>query len=124
MLNPRTEKFVSIYQQDHLPDGSWVNYQVGVYDARDIMSDCVKPDWTRSGEYIIQIMKPGTRYSSRHCFEVITNDKNWGNRIAYNIRHGKFSCLEELLQALRGLAYLGELTNSNGSEHLYIKAQK
>lgn len=120
----RTENWFPVYKQDHLEDGTWVNYMVGVYDSRDTMSDCLKPSWTRSGEYSIQVIKAGNHYSCDYCFEVITNDKSWGNRIAANIKRGKFSCLNELLQALRKLAYLGELTQSNGAEHLYIYAQE
>lgn len=97
-----TERWVNTHQQDHLKDGSWVNYVVGQYDARDIMSDCVKPDWTRSGEVAIEIIPAGKNHSSDWDFK-FTTDKDTGNRIAYSIRQGKFSTCEELKTALRQL---------------------
>lgn len=98
----RTERWVNTYQQDHLKDGSWVNYVVGQYDARDIMSDCVRPDWTRSGEVAIELIPAGKTFSTDWDFKFVT-DKDTGNLIAYNIRQNKFSSLEELKTALRQL---------------------
>ena len=99
-----TEKWIPTrnHSQAHLQDGSWVNYMVGVYDGRDIMSDCVKPSWERSGEFLIEVIPDGKRSNSDWDFQVRTN-KEWGNRIAYTIQQGKFRTAAELKDALRKL---------------------
>ena len=99
-----TEKWIPTrsYSQDHLQDGSWVNYMVGVYDGRGIMSDCVKPSWKRSGEFRIEIIPAGKNHSSDYDF-LVTANKEWGNRIAYTIQQDKFKALLELKEALRKL---------------------
>lgn len=118
----RTERWIPTYKEDYLKDGTWVNYMIGVYDGHDIMSDCVKPSWERSGEYMIEIIEPGKRHNCDACFVIHSQNKDWANRIASNIKHGRFSTLEELLQALRKLSYLGKLTSGNGRENLFINA--
>ena len=115
-----TDRWIYTNKQDSLTDGSWVSYMVGVYDGRDMMSDSVKPVWERSGEYMIRIMAPSVRYDCDSCFVVITRNRYWANRISSNIKHGRFSNLDELLGALRGLVFMGALVKSNGCENLYI----
>lgn len=115
-----TDRWIYTNKQDSLTDGSWVSYMVGVYDGRDMMNDSVKPIWDRSGEYMIRIMAPFVRYDCDSCFVVITRNRYWANRISSNIKHGRFSNLEELLEALRGLVFMGALVKSNGCENLYI----
>ena len=99
-----TERWVQSTKRGsfRLPDGSWGVYMIGLYDSRDIMSDCVKPIWERSGEYQIEIMKPNTHDNSEWEFKVVTN-KEWGNKIAYNIQQGRFKNIYELEEALRTL---------------------
>lgn len=99
-----TEKWIPTrsHSQAHLQDGSWINYMVGVYDGRDIMSDCVKPSWERSGEFLIEVIPAGKRHNSDWDFQVRAS-KEWGNRIAYNIQQGRFKTMLELTEALRKL---------------------
>ena len=64
-----TEKWVSAYtknknhnDQYSFKDGSWAYFMRGVYDGRDIMSDCVRPSWESSGELsLIHISEPTRR---------------------------------------------------------------
>lgn len=102
-----TEKWVSAYtkngkhsDQHQFKDGSWVYFMRGVYDGRDIMSDCVRPSWESSGEYMICLVPAGKRHGSDHDFVVYT-DKEWANRIVYNLQQGRFQTIEELKKALR-----------------------
>ena len=118
----RTEKWSPAYNkkgnnQHRLQDGSWVNYMKGLYDDRDLMSDCVRPSWSCSGEYRIEIMPATARHNSDAVFVVITN-KEWGNKIAYNINADMFKCLEDLIEALRKLG--GVFRSGNGREYMEL----
>ncbi len=102
-----TERWISAYTKNKnhsdqylFQDGSWTYFMRGVYDGRDIMSDCVKPSWESSGEYMICLVPANRRHSSDHDFAVYT-DKNWANRIVYNLQQGRFHTAEELKKALR-----------------------
>lgn len=102
-----TEKWVRAYtknknhsDQYRFEDGSWVYFMRGVYDGRDIMSDCVRPSWESSGEYMICLVPAGEWNGTNHDFVAYT-DKYWANRIVYTIQQGKFHTVEELKQALR-----------------------
>lgn len=115
-----TERWIYTNKQDSLADGSWVSYMVGVYDCRDMMSDSVKPIWEKSGECMIRIMAPNVRYDCDSCFVVITRNRYWANRISSNIKNGRFSNLTDLVEALRGLSFMGSVVKANGCENLYI----
>lgn len=99
-----TEKWTPARNCDHsfLEDGSWIRYEVGLYDERGIMSDCVKPRWSRSGEFQIKIIPPEKDRSTDWEF-LVTANKEWGNIIAYNIQQGQFKTIKELEAALRKL---------------------
>lgn len=75
-----TEKWVLAYtknknhsDQYHFEDGGWVCYMRGIYDSRDIMSDCVRPSWESSGEYMICLIPAGKRSNSDNDFIAYTD---------------------------------------------------
>lgn len=102
-----TEKWVPAYTKNKnhsdrysFKDGSWAYFMRGVYDSRDIMSDCVRPSWDLSGEYMICLVPADKIHGSDNDFTAYV-DKNWANRIVYNLQQGRFNTLEELKKALR-----------------------
>lgn len=88
--------------QYRFEDGSWAYFMKEVEDTRDIMSDCVRPSWGATGNYEIGLVPAGERHGSDHDF-LITCDKDWANRIVYNLQHGKFHTAEELKKAVRAI---------------------
>lgn len=102
-----TEKWVRAYtknrnhsDQHRFEDGSWVYFMKGIYDSRDIMSDCVRPSWESSGEYMLCLVPAGEWNGTNHDFTAYV-DKDWANRIVYNLQHGAFATVEALKAALR-----------------------
>lgn len=95
-----TEKWVNTYVQYQFKDGSWVNFAKGLYDSTNIMSDCVRPSWDKSGEYRIELVPSGKRTNWDADFVVITN-KDWANKIYYNLTHSIFDTMEAFKETLR-----------------------
>ena len=102
-----TEKWVPAYtknknhsDQYKFKDSSWAYFLKGIYDGRDIMSDCIRPSWESSGEYMICLVPAGEWNGTNYDFCAYT-DKEWANCIVYNLQQGRFHTVEELKAALR-----------------------
>lgn len=101
-----TEKWIPTYSKNgsstqyEFTDGSWVCFMKGIYDDRDIMSDCVKPSWSSSGEFLVELIPSGYRHNSDADFKAYVN-KDWANTIFYNLTHGRFNTMRDLKEALR-----------------------
>lgn len=125
----RTEKWVQVYfkqgsktlSEMKMGDGGWVLYYRGVYDSRDIMSDCVRPSWDSSGEYEIKIMAPGND-DSYFADMVVTCNKEYGNKIAYNINNKRFYNTYKLMREIKKLAKAegGEYFEQGGRKYVKL----
>lgn len=95
-----TERWSGTNIQHQFEDGSWVNFMRGTYDDRDIMSDCVRPQWNGSGEYLVELIPAGYHNNSDADF-VATVNKEWANKIYYNLSHGIIKTMNDFKAALR-----------------------
>ena len=103
-----TEKWVSANVDFILNDDTWVHFEKGIYDSRDEMSDVVRPIWDNSGEYRVLIIPAEDRVSFNAKFIAYT-DKNWANKIYFNLKRELFSSAEDLKKAFR---YEGKKANT------------
>ena len=85
-----------VYHQDKLADGTWASYMYERIDDRDIMNDTWYPNWTKTGLYMVEIVKPEYRTTSDLSIEIIT-DKKCGNLISKHMRSGKYKNYKEFL---------------------------
>lgn len=95
-----TERWVGTYIQYKFEDGSWVNFMRGTYDDRDIMSDCVRPQWNGSGEYLVELI-PKEYHNNSDADFVAKVNKEWANKIYYNLTHKVFKTMKDFKAALR-----------------------
>lgn len=96
----KTERWVPTKVNFMLSDDSWVLFEQGQYDARDMMSDVIRPQWNRTDEYCIRIVPSDKHNSSDADFAAYVN-KDWANKIWYNLSKNKYNNSEILKDAFR-----------------------
>ena len=96
----RTERWVSANVDFILSDSTWIHFQQGQYDSRDMMSDVVRPQWNRSGEYRICII-PSDKTNNSDADFVAYVDTDWANKIYYNLKNDRYNGIESLKDAFR-----------------------
>lgn len=119
-------KWVHVEHQDKLQDGTWLAYCKELEDTRDIMSDCVRPSWGRTGRYEVEVMKSDANNTTDYSIK-ITTDKKAGNWLSVTIRRHFYSyqALEDWLVTF--CKALGTYRTGNGpiygeiTEELYKK---
>lgn len=82
-----------------------INFYRLYKDARDIMSDALKPDWTPVDDFSIEIAKlepVGNKLFPGESFTVLTKDKQLANYIWWLGKHGttyeQFKAMHEAKQ--------------------------